>query len=83
MPTEQHSNDLLEHFKKIDVVDTGKETFSVRFQKFWKKFKLKSALSHVGLLVSLAVYCGVGGVVSGTFPLIILEHRAALKDFHC
>uniref|UniRef100_A0A8D8GZK4 TWiK family of potassium channels protein 7 n=1 Tax=Culex pipiens TaxID=7175 RepID=A0A8D8GZK4_CULPI len=63
MPTEQHSNDLLEHFKKIDVVDTGKETFSVRFQKFWKKFKLKSALSHVGLLVSLAVYCGVGGVI--------------------
>ncbi|EDS27772.1 conserved hypothetical protein [Culex quinquefasciatus] len=63
MPTEQHSNDLLEHFKKIDVVDTGKDTFSVRFQKFWKKFKLKSALSHVGLLVSLAVYCGVGGVI--------------------
>ncbi|XP_055524132.1 TWiK family of potassium channels protein 7 [Wyeomyia smithii] len=59
------NNDLLEHFKKIDVkaADTEKEAFIVRVTNFWKKLRLKSALSHVGLLLSLAFYCGVGGVM--------------------
>lgn len=35
-----------------------------RLQKWWKGLKLKSYLSHVGLLVSLAVYTIVGGIVS-------------------
>lgn len=60
------NNDLLEHFKKIDVKvgDNQKEPLTVRVAKFWKKLKLKSALSHVGLLLSLGFYCGIGGVVS-------------------
>ncbi|XP_021703985.1 TWiK family of potassium channels protein 7 [Aedes aegypti] len=59
------NNDLMEHFKKIDVkiVDQEQEAFTVRFVKFWKRLEIKTALSHVGLLLSLAIYCGVGGVI--------------------
>lgn len=31
---------------------------------WWKSLKWKSALNHIGLLISLSIYCGVGGVVS-------------------
>lgn len=60
------NSDLMEHFKKIDVkiVDQEQEAFTVRVVKFWKRLEIKKALSHVGLLLSLAIYCGVGGVVS-------------------
>lgn len=60
------NRDLLEHFKMIDVkvVDQEQEAFTVRVAKFWEKLELKSLLSHLGLLLSLAIYCGVGGVVS-------------------
>lgn len=33
----------------------------------WHSLKWKSALSHIGLLISLSIYCGVGGVVSLNF----------------
>ncbi|XP_058840864.1 TWiK family of potassium channels protein 7 isoform X2 [Topomyia yanbarensis] len=59
------NSDLLEHFRKIDVkvVDNENEAFTVRMMKFWKRLKVKNALSHVGLLFTLAIYCGVGGVI--------------------
>lgn len=59
------NSELLEHFKKIDVkvIDNEKEAFTIRVAKCWKKLKLKKALSHLGLLCTLVVYCGVGGVV--------------------
>ncbi|XP_055615361.1 TWiK family of potassium channels protein 7 [Toxorhynchites rutilus septentrionalis] len=59
------NTELLEHFKKIDVkiVDNEKEAFTIRVAKFWKNLKLKTALSHFGLLCTLVVYCGVGGVI--------------------
>lgn len=30
---------------------------------WWKSLKWKTALNHIGLLISLSIYCGVGGVV--------------------
>lgn len=38
--------------------------FRHRFCRFWKSLKLRSAFGHFGLMVSLSIYCVVGGVVS-------------------
>lgn len=38
-----------------------------RFNSFLDKFKIKTALSHVGLLLSLGLYCFFGGFVSRNF----------------
>ncbi|KAH8316880.1 hypothetical protein KR067_010745 [Drosophila pandora] len=34
---------------------------------WWQSVKWKSALNHIGLLVSLSIYCGVGGLVKTCF----------------
>lgn len=60
---EDASQELLEQLKKIDG-ECEKERFRDRFCKAWKSLKFKSALGHVGLLVSLSIYCAVGGIVS-------------------
>lgn len=60
---EDASQELLEQLKKIDG-ECEKESFNNRFSTAWKSLKLKSALGHVGLLVSLSIYCAVGGIVS-------------------
>lgn len=60
---EDASQELLEQLKKIDG-ECEKNNFTDRFSKGWKSLKLKGALGHVGLLVSLSIYCAVGGIVS-------------------
>lgn len=60
---EDASQELLEQLKKIDG-ECEKENFKDRSSKAWKSLKLKAALGHIGLLVSLSIYCAVGGIVS-------------------
>lgn len=60
---EDASQELLEQLKKIDG-ECEQDRFKDRFSKAWKSLKLKSAIGHVGLLVSLSIYCAVGGIVS-------------------
>lgn len=64
MSDEESGGELLEQLKKFDVHVPEKESFKERFIKSWKNLKLKSAIGHVGLLISLCIYCGVGGLVS-------------------
>lgn len=40
-----------------------KETCTSKFCEFLDKFGIKSALSHIGLLVSLGLWCLLGGWV--------------------
>ncbi|XP_053677902.1 TWiK family of potassium channels protein 7 [Anopheles nili] len=62
------NSDLLEHFQKIDVkVVDGPESFSDRLAKFCTRWHIKKVLSHIGLLVSLAAYCGIGGYIFREF----------------
>lgn len=64
MSEEEDANqELLEQLKKIDG-DCEKDNLKNRSTKAWKSLKLKGALGHVGLLVSLSIYCAVGGIVS-------------------
>ncbi|XP_053665518.1 TWiK family of potassium channels protein 7 [Anopheles marshallii] len=62
------NNDLLEHFQKIDVkvVDEPKG-FADHVARFCNRWSIKKVLSHLGLLVSLAIYCGVGGYIFREF----------------
>lgn len=66
---EDASQELLEQLKKIDG-ENEKDNLKDRFSKGWKSLKIKSALGHIGLLVSLSIYCAVGGIVS-TFLNVI------------
>lgn len=61
---EDASQELLEQLKKIDGECEKRDNFKNRFGKAWKSLKIKGALGHVGLLVSLSIYCAVGGIVS-------------------
>lgn len=63
--------DLLEKLKELDRRDGDEEADGAapgslrgKFKFYWTKFKIKEALGHLGLLAFLAVYCGVGGLVS-------------------
>lgn len=61
MCDEEASEELLEQLKRIDG---GLEEKAK--QGTWKKLreKVKPAQAHIGLMVSLCVYCAVGGLVS-------------------
>ncbi|XP_035895739.1 TWiK family of potassium channels protein 7 [Anopheles stephensi] len=62
------NNDLLEHFQKIDVKVVDEPAgFTDHVSRFCKRWHIKKVLSHLGLLVSLAVYCGVGGYIFREF----------------
>ncbi|XP_049529906.1 TWiK family of potassium channels protein 7 [Anopheles darlingi] len=66
---------LQEHFQKIDLTQKEGEgggeqpspspssSLADRFGRFCARWHIKKVLSHLGLLVSLAVYCGTGGYV--------------------
>lgn len=42
----------------------GEKGIKVEFKNWWQKLKLKKALSHIGLLITLMIYTIVGGLVS-------------------
>ncbi|XP_036231959.1 TWiK family of potassium channels protein 7 [Bactrocera oleae] len=59
---DEANTELLEKLKHLDVrVKTEERTNC--WKGCWKSSKWKSALNHIGLLVSLSIYCGVGGLV--------------------
>ncbi|XP_004529768.1 TWiK family of potassium channels protein 7 [Ceratitis capitata] len=59
---DEANTELLEKLKHLDV-RAKTEEHSNCFKVCWKSSKWKSALNHIGLLVSLSIYCGVGGLV--------------------
>lgn len=65
--TDDANAELLNKLKHLDVrvesVETNNNNGICR-KSFWKSLKLRAALNHIGLLVGLSVYCGVGGMVS-------------------
>lgn len=61
------NTELLQKLKHLDVhVENGENSGALSSTKtsWWKSLKWKAALNHIGLLVSLSIYCGVGGLVS-------------------
>lgn len=65
---EEANEELLEHLKIIDagINVEPRPTLGARLARAWKPLKVKAALAHIGLMISLAVYCVVGGIVSRT-----------------
>lgn len=67
-PQDEANTELLEKLKHLDrrveAVENGAGGFCSRSAACWQSLKWKSALNHIGLLVSLSIYCGVGGLVS-------------------
>lgn len=62
---EDASTELLKQLQNLDVrVESNlQRRRNARKRSCWKSLKWKAALNHIGLLVSLSVYCGVGGWV--------------------
>ncbi|KAH8387785.1 hypothetical protein KR093_009472 [Drosophila rubida] len=63
---DEANTELLEKLKhldrRVDAVESGGGLCS-RSAACWQSLKWKSALNHIGLLVSLSIYCGVGGLI--------------------
>lgn len=74
-PQDEANTELLEKLKHLDrrveAVESGAGGLCSRSAACWQSLKWKSALNHIGLLVSLSIYCGVGGLVS-----IELDHKS-------
>lgn len=69
MSDDDTCDELLQNNNVTRVIEgttcvTPKDSFKTRFVRFWGRLKIKKALSHVGLLVSLAIYTAAGGYVS-------------------
>lgn len=60
---EEANEELLEQLKVFDEL-SERPTLRERFSNVWKSLKLRAALGHIGLMVSLSIYCVVGGFVS-------------------
>lgn len=72
---EEASEELLEHLKIIDgLSNTERLTLRTRLANAWKPLKLRAAFGHIGLMVSLSIYCVVGGIVSKCLLLIHIIH---------
>uniref|UniRef100_A0A1B0G8B3 Uncharacterized protein n=1 Tax=Glossina morsitans morsitans TaxID=37546 RepID=A0A1B0G8B3_GLOMM len=56
--------ELLEKLKHLDVrLENTNKSNSLCKSACWKSLKWKTALNHIGLLVSLSIYCAVGGLL--------------------
>lgn len=63
MCDEEASEELLEQLKRMDGIHPENEQKTETLNTL-KRHKLKTAIGHVGLMVSLSIYCAVGGLVS-------------------
>lgn len=61
---EEADEELLSQLKLFNEINKERSSFRHRFCRVWKSLKLRSALGHFGLMISLSIYCVVGGVVS-------------------
>lgn len=70
---DEASSELLEKLKhldrRVDAAEAGGVAGGRRSTACWQSVKWKSAFNHIGLLVSLSIYCGVGGLVKTCSPL--------------
>lgn len=80
--TDGANAELLNKLKDLDVrVDSAKANKCLYLKNCWRSLKLRATLNHIGLLVGLSVYCGVGGVVSN--PRLCKEKKLKIiKLFH-
>ncbi|XP_031626941.1 potassium channel subfamily K member 9 isoform X3 [Contarinia nasturtii] len=60
---EEADEELLGQLKVFDEIKK-RSTFRHRLCSWWKSLKLRSAFGHIGLMISLSIYCVVGGVVA-------------------
>lgn len=74
MSEEDGNKELLEQLRRIDVI-TQEEPIKNRWGRLWQSLKFRSALGHVGLFVSLSIYCAVGGIVSELFYCFSLPYH--------
>lgn len=68
---EEASEELLEHLKIIDGINIERPSLKSRLASAWRPLKFKAAMAHVGLMVSLSIYCVVGGIVSTSICLCL------------
>lgn len=66
---DEANENLLEQLKIIDSIQPERKSIYSRLLKTWKSVKLKAAIAHVGLMLSLSIYCVVGGLVSASLKL--------------
>lgn len=69
---EEADEELLKQLKAIDEIQ-AKHSCCHRLNSAWKSLKLRSALGHIGLMVSLSIYCVVGGIVSMSNKLLLFS----------
>lgn len=77
------NTELLQKLKHLDVrVENGESSAGQGLceTSFWKSLKWKSTLNHIGLLVSLSIYCGVGGLVSDFMAFIRSFVRSSFSN---
>lgn len=80
--TDDANAELLNKLKHLDVrVETVETNKGICKKSFWKSLKLRSALNHIGLLVGLSVYCGVGGIVSYCFNYLSFSFKFNIHNF--
>lgn len=68
----------------VDVADaTALPTCMERLCNAWKGLPFKAALSHAGLMFSLLMYCGIGGLVCwhnvGLYTCFMCHDRRAFE----
>ncbi|KAL7745342.1 hypothetical protein ACLKA6_015360 [Drosophila palustris] len=74
---DEANTELLEKLKHLDRRVEAAESgggLCGRSSACWQSLKWKSALNHIGLLVSLSIYCGVGGLPLDSTELDALHH---------
>lgn len=75
---DEANEELLEHLKIIDGINVEQPSLKCRLANAFKSLKFKEAMAHIGLMVSLSVYCVVGGIVSTihlfTFYFIVTKN---------
>lgn len=78
---EEADEELLSQLKLFNEINKERSSFRHRFCRVWKSLKLRSALGHAGLMISLSIYCVVGGVVSMSNWLYCRAWRAIFSDY--
>lgn len=68
MSGDEANGELLKNYRSDDDINRekakNKSSFVQRLGEFFVKFKIRAVLGHLGLLVTLCVYCFIGGIVS-------------------
>lgn len=71
MVDEEANEELLDQLKRMDSLHANDD--EPKGDSTMKRYKLKKALGHMGLMVSLSIYCAVGGLVSVVLLILNLS----------